>query len=310
MLPYRSLVTQVGPGQLGSDGESRLRCGQCHNTRPWPSGVDKAQIHSNKWSAGKGYSFQKTRPGKQTAAATRRGNATRRRFLSKEATALYAGTLGNCHLRSTGEIMKPAIAKWCLSVCLSLILYSEFWTPVGAAEVQQGRCHMNVCDWFKIDSQSTVGSSSDGVLIKAAFRWWQSDDLNGTTSNRPPQDGEKLTTEYFFCSRRAPAVLVLRGNTGTWTVTELAPGEADDIAGFNTTAYLRYFLVCHGTPVTEATLRAQTTIIGKTFGYHLTRNSDRSHFTVDHPEEMLSRGCRMLRQAHPGLSGPAQSQRC
>jgi len=147
---------------------------------------------------------------------------------------------------------------------------------------------MDYCSWFSTESRDNVGANAKGTLVKVESRWWESHHPNGSYNKRAPRKGGGLAIDYFFCSKSAPAVIDSDQETGQWTATRLAPGEPADIAGANTTAYLRYFSVCHGVTVTEENLYEQTVVLGKKFGYHVVWDPDQMQITIRRPEDILA----------------------
>lgn len=176
--------------------------------------------------------------------------------------------------------------RWLMASLMAASILA-LMSQAKAAELLQGRCHMDYCSWFTTESRDTIGTSSRGSLIKVESRWWQSHHPNGSYNRRAPRKGGDLGTDYFFCSKSAPAVIDLDRDTGKWIATKLAPGNPDNIAGYNTTAYLRYFSVCHGVTVTEETLYDQTVTLGRKFGYRVVLDLDDTQITLNRPEDIL-----------------------
>lgn len=127
------------------------------------------------------------------------------------------------------------------------------WLALGAAsrsaELHQGRCHMDSCYWFSIEETDLVASNAAGALFRTASRSWQSHHPNGSYERRTPRKGGQVSTEYVFCSKSRPALIV--SYDGKWLVDALTPDREDGIFGANYSSYKSYFVVCHQTRIVD-----------------------------------------------------------
>ncbi len=157
-----------------------------------------------------------------------------------------------------------------------------------AAELIAGRCHMDYCSWFSIESRDISATNPQGALVKVESRWWQSHHPKGY-DKRAPRKGGELGVSYVFCSKTAPALIDRDDSSRKWLASSIAPGNPDDIAGANITGYIFYFAVCHGLTVTEAGLYDQTVTLGKKFGYSVKPSDEDTQRTIDAPTDILKR---------------------
>lgn len=112
----------------------------------------------------------------------------------------------------------------------------------GAAELMKGRCHMDYCSWFSIESRDLVGSNARGALFKVELKGWTSHHPRGDYGRRSPRTGGETSTGYVFCSKKNPAA-IWDEDAGHWSAATLnlaSPSGAEE------NAVIQYFAVCHG----------------------------------------------------------------
>ncbi len=125
-----------------------------------------------------------------------------------------------------------------------------------------GRCRMDYCSYFSIESISAAGSNRIGELRQVETKHWSSHHPDGTYHIRARRTGGSQSTGYVFCSRQKPAVLFQ--SNGKWFGHLLPIGS--DPAGFMTQSMIQYFAVCHGLIVKEADPFGT---IGRRLGYSI-----------------------------------------
>jgi hypothetical protein len=137
-------------------------------------------------------------------------------------------------------------------------------TSSGAlsAELMQGRCRMDYCAWFSIESRDIVGSNANGALFKVISKEWTSHHPNGSYDKRRPKTGGEASTGYYFCSKTKP-LAIWQDDAGPWKVAVLnlaSPSGAEE------NAVIEYFAVCHGVQSGHGTSNAFGALT-KRFGY-------------------------------------------
>jgi hypothetical protein len=168
------------------------------------------------------------------------------------------------------------------------LILSAITGSAEGAELIAGRCHMDYCSWFSIESRDITATSPKGALARVESRWWQSHHPNGYNNiNRARRTGGNLATGYVYCSKMVPTLI--DRYEGQWVATTIAPGNPDAIHGATISSYIFYFAVCHGVTVTEANLYDQTVLLGKKFGYAAKLNDDDAQRKIDSPTDVLTR---------------------
>jgi hypothetical protein len=149
-----------------------------------------------------------------------------------------------------------------------------------SAELMQGRCRMDYCAWFSIESRDMVGSNANGALFMVISKEWTSHHPNGSYDKRRPKTGGEASTGYYFCSKTKPSA-IWQDDAGSWKVAILnlaSPSGAEE------NAVIEYFAVCHGVQSghdTSDTFDALT----KRFGYAPVEAADLRD--VARPEDIL-----------------------
>ncbi|MBQ0821673.1 hypothetical protein HPT29_020350 [Microvirga terrae] len=149
-----------------------------------------------------------------------------------------------------------------------------------SAELMQGRCRMDYCAWFSIESRDIVGSNSNGGLFKVISREWTSHHPNGSYDRRRPRTGGEASTGYYFCSKTKPSA-IWQGDTGRWKVALLnlaSPSGAEE------NAVIEYFAVCHGVQTGHDTQDSFGALTER-FGYAPAESADLRD--AERPEDVL-----------------------
>lgn len=141
----------------------------------------------------------------------------------------------------------------------------EFTALIG--KVVRGRCHMDTCSWFSIESMEPAGQSGRGQLFKMTLKWWESYHPGGSYDRRAPRQGEESATSFIFCSKTVPALIDKDDRGSGWSATMLAPGNSDAIFGATETALTLYWAACHGKAVEDVYKGGER--LGKEFGYQV-----------------------------------------
>jgi hypothetical protein len=153
----------------------------------------------------------------------------------------------------------------------------------GAAlsgELMQGRCRMDYCNWFSIESRDLVGSNTKGALFKVISKGWTSHHPNGSYDKRRPRTGGEASTDYYFCSKTKPSA-IWQSDTEGWKVAALNLGSP---SGAEENAVIEYFAVCHGVQSGHGTSESFDAL-SKRFGYASVENADLQD--VARPEDIL-----------------------
>ena len=149
-----------------------------------------------------------------------------------------------------------------------------------SAELMQGRCRMDYCNWFSIESRDLVGSNTNGALFKVISKGWTSHHPNGSYDKRRPRTGGEASTGYFFCSKTKPSAIWQSDRDG-WKVAVLNLGSP---SGAEENAAIEYFAVCHGVQSGQDTGESFDAL-SKRFGYAPIESADLQN--VARPEDIL-----------------------
>ena len=121
------------------------------------------------------------------------------------------------------------------ALCLAIISLTG---PAVAAELHNGRCHMDYCSWFSIEEKDLVSSNPSGALFKVTTRGWSSHHPNGSYNRRTRRTGGESTASFVFCSKDRPALIFQ--DESKWVAHTLAPGVQNAVYGYNESAYKQY----------------------------------------------------------------------
>lgn len=132
-----------------------------------------------------------------------------------------------------GALAAPAVA-------------AEFDAAIG--KTGTGRCHMDNCSFFSIQTAIPVATVKDGSLFTISELSWSSDYKprdDGDEYAQPPLHTSPKTPDAYlvFCSKTRPMMFFLDGPK--WTGFALRPGDEQAIAGATESAYSSYWAACH-----------------------------------------------------------------
>ena len=152
------------------------------------------------------------------------------------------------------------------------------------SQVIAGRCHMDVCSWFRILETNTIKSTDRGTLIRAK-------EVSGESPMTPDgHHGQKTTikwgkptTQYVFCSEVRPATIF--EFEGHWMAHLISPGYSAGVFGYNTDDYAKYFRICHGL----AKVDPNDVSLAKRFGYPESLVDQVNQIDLNSPEDILSK---------------------
>jgi hypothetical protein len=145
----------------------------------------------------------------------------------------------------------------------------EFAALTG--KIAPGRCHMDYCSWFSIESAEALGEAPHGVLFKLDTKWFSSHHPRGY--DRPaPRKFDNEGTSYVFCSKTKPALLSQSDDKKTWTADFLAPGNRQEVFGANETALAYYWAACHRAIVKD--VYDEGARLGQKLGYRIGKAAD------------------------------------
>ena len=170
------------------------------------------------------------------------------------------------------------------ALCLAIISLTG---PAVAAELHNGRCHMDYCSWFSIEEKDLVSSNPSGALFKVTTRGWSSHHPNGSYNRRTRRTGGESTASFVFCSKDRPALIFQ--DESKWVAHTLAPGVQNAVYGYNESAYKRSFVVCHA--VAPNDLYAELPRLGKRYGYPQT-SPEPDQLDLSTPQEIMTRPTR------------------
>jgi hypothetical protein len=169
-------------------------------------------------------------------------------------------------------------------VTVSAFVYASW--DVSAAELLQGRCHMDVCNWFSIEDRDIVKATPSGALTRVTIKWWTSHHPGGRYNRRTRRTGGEPQEGYVFCSKSKPATMWFDKDRRNWVVHHLAPGYTSALYGMHVSSYIEYFAVCHGVSVSETGLYDESVRLARKFGYEA-KPPNEGQVEVKHPEDIL-----------------------
>jgi|UPI0004B724CD hypothetical protein len=149
-----------------------------------------------------------------------------------------------------------------------------------SAELMRGRCRMDYCAWFSIESRDIVGSNANGALFKVISKEWTSHHPNGTYDKHRPRTGGEASTGYYFCSKTKPST-IWQDDAGQWKMAVL---NLTSPSGAEENAVIAYFAVCHGVQSGHDTSDSFDSL-SKRFGYAPIQNADLHD--IARPEDAL-----------------------
>jgi hypothetical protein len=148
--------------------------------------------------------------------------------------------------------------------------------------IREGRCRMNGCSWFQVQSFEVVRENEKGALLRVTQREGGSDHPNGKYPERPRassiQWGES-STSYFFCSPRFPAI-ISQNESGGWEGIRL---DLTMPAGVTAFVENQYRAICHP----DGALDVDTAAAAARLGY--TRNEGEVEFKLSRLEDVFDR---------------------
>jgi hypothetical protein len=148
--------------------------------------------------------------------------------------------------------------------------------------IREGRCRMNGCSWFQVQSFEMVRENEKGALLRVTMRQGSSDHPNGKYPTRPRASAVQWAesdTSYFFCSPSFPAIISQNGSGG-WEGFRL---DLTQSAGVTEFVHNQYRAICHP----DGGLDADTAAAAARLGY--TRNDGPGEFTLGRPEDVFER---------------------
>ncbi|HUB63043.1 MAG TPA: hypothetical protein VL996_01095 [Methylocella sp.] len=147
-----------------------------------------------------------------------------------------------------GRLLPPILAVFALLAPAAHAGNAEFDAAIG--KLGYGRCHMDSCDFFTIDTAVPIASTKEGTLFAISDRVWSAgykahgdNDLH--EYDRPPVSVGKQSSEIsmVFCSKTKPVVFNYYDDK--WNSVDLRPGDENSVFGATESAYQFYFAACH-----------------------------------------------------------------
>lgn len=143
---------------------------------------------------------------------------------------------------------------------------AEYKAAIG--KQGRGRCHMDSCDFFRLDSALPIKSTAHGTLYAVAFQSWSAEYKRTDDDHEydhPPISVEKPETKLnmIFCSKTQP--MIFDYYDGKWHAGALRPGDESAVFGYNESAYLFYYAACHGTVTDDPVSKAAAAKFGYRF---------------------------------------------
>lgn len=122
----------------------------------------------------------------------------------------------------------------------------------GGGEIVLDRCHMDTCDWFKIEKIEVVQESKKGKLVKVSTKGTEEEYSEAFVNKHgyPKLPSKKAKWDdasewYLLCSNTLPAVITYDGEQKTYVAT-IPFDQNDDAAGAMEGAGNLYAHVCNG----------------------------------------------------------------
>jgi len=152
-----------------------------------------------------------------------------------------------------------------------------------------GRCHMDVCSFFQIQTAMPLAVLKDGTLFAISeLSWTATYRAHGQTDaheyERPPVSVSAKTADAFavFCSKIRPHLFFY--DAGKWESLALRPGDPAAVSGATEAASNSYWAACHRFN-TEDAISAK--MAGK-LGYHFSGGfPDGSEDPIRQPMDLL-----------------------
>ena len=154
-------------------------------------------------------------------------------------------------------------------------------SPANGGEVVQGRCHMDVCSWFRVEDRDTVQTNELGSLVRITLVTGESSHPNASYDLKTPIEWGPAASAYVFCSKAQPAVIF--DNDGKWEAATLSPGHSEGVFGYNEFAYAEYLFVCHGLTNADP---ADASVAAR-FGYPAFLSEKIAQFELQRPEDIM-----------------------
>jgi hypothetical protein len=148
--------------------------------------------------------------------------------------------------------------------------------------VREGRCRMNGCSWFQVQSFEVVRETEKGALLRVTMREGSSDHPDGKYPTRPRPSAVQWTesdTSYYFCSPRFPAIIG-ENESGGWDGIRL---DLTQSAGVTEFVHNTYRAICHP----DGALDVDTAAAAARLGY--TPNEGEQEFTLSRLEDVFDR---------------------
>src|ERR1700683_5229264 len=118
---------------------------------------------------------------------------------------------------------------WATPACGDMAFAQASSTSNGS-KVVQGRCHMDVCSWFRVKDRDTVQTNPLGSLVRITLETGESSPPNASYNRKTPIEWSQAATAYVFCSKAQPAVIF--DNDGKWEAATLSPGHLEGVFGY------------------------------------------------------------------------------
>lgn len=148
--------------------------------------------------------------------------------------------------------------------------------------IREGRCRMNGCSWFQVQSFEMVRENERGALLRVAVREGGSEHPDGNYPERPRESAiqwQPSDPVYFFCSTRYPAI-ISENASGGWSGYRL---DLTMSAGVTAFVHNQYRAICHP----DGALNGDSAAAAVRLGY--TRFDGDAEFTVARPEDVFDR---------------------
>jgi hypothetical protein len=160
--------------------------------------------------------------------------------------------------------------------------HADAGSSANGSKVVQGRCHMDICSWFRVDDRDTVQTNPLGSLVRITLETGESSHPNASYNLKTPIEWSQAATAYVFCSKAQPAVIF--DNDGKWEAATLSPGHLEGVFGYNEFAYAEYLFVCHGLAGVDP---ADASIAAR-FGYPAFLSEKIKQFELQRPEDVMT----------------------
>lgn len=123
----------------------------------------------------------------------------------------------------------------------------------GSKQILRDRCHMDACSYFLVDRIELLTRKPSGMVFRVEggiFTAAAPLDAEGAPDYEriqpPPEQAFTPAEEIVDCSTDTPGVAFFVKDTSEWYFTQINPGDADSVFGYNMSSHSHFWFVCLG----------------------------------------------------------------